>query len=90
MHGHLFKDTLEECGINTSGLILDPDYFTTLAFGFGKRRAKFFLCKENRALTTRLRKEEVSENLLKQTRIFHCGSLSLTDEPSRSANAVCG
>ena len=34
---------------------------------------------------TRLRKEEVSENLLKQTRIFHCGSLSLTDEPSRSA-----
>ena len=47
MHGHLLKDTLEECGINTSGLILDPDYFTTLAFcGFGKRRAKFFLCKK--------------------------------------------
>ena len=32
MHGQLLKDTLEDCGIDTTGLISDRDYFTTLAF----------------------------------------------------------
>lgn len=85
MHGHLLKDTLEECGINTSGLILDPDYFTTLAFVALENGERSFSFARKPGADTRLRKEEVSENLLKQTRIFHCGSLSLTDEPSRSA-----
>lgn len=34
---------------------------------------------------TQLRKEELDRELLSDCRIFHFGSLSLTDEPSRSA-----
>ena len=32
MHGKLLKETLEKEGIDVTGLIEDPDYFTTLAF----------------------------------------------------------
>ncbi|MCH1981528.1 carbohydrate kinase [Ruminococcus sp. OA3] len=85
MHGHLLKDTLEECGIDTSGLIFDPDYFTTLAFVALENGERSFSFARKPGADTKLHKEEVSEDLLKQTRIFHCGSLSLTDEPSRSA-----
>lgn len=85
MHGHLLKDTLEECGINTSGLILDPDYFTTLAFVALENGERSFSFARKPGADTMLHREEVPDELLKQTRIFHCGSLSLTDEPSRSA-----
>lgn len=34
---------------------------------------------------TMLRKEELDEKLLSNCKIFHFGSLSLTNEPSRSA-----
>lgn len=34
---------------------------------------------------TQLRKEELDKELLRNCKIFHFGSLSLTDEPARSA-----
>ena len=52
MHGEFLRATLDEQGIDTTGLISDPDAFTTLAFV---------------ALSP------------------HVGSLSLTDEPARTA-----
>ena len=56
MHGHLLKDTLEECGINTSGLILDPDYFTTLAFVALENGERSFSFARKTGADTRLRK----------------------------------
>ena len=32
MHGALLKDTLDKIHVDTTGLMVDPDFFTTLAF----------------------------------------------------------
>lgn len=32
MHGRFLKETLEQCGISSTGFALSDDYFTTLAF----------------------------------------------------------
>ena len=32
MHGRFLKETLDNCGIDSTGFILSDDYFTTLAF----------------------------------------------------------
>ena len=84
MHGHLLKDTLDECGVDTSGLVLDSEYFTTLAFVALQNGERSFSFARKPGADTQLHKEEISTELLNQAKIFHCGSLSLTDEPSRS------
>ncbi len=85
MHGHLLKDTLDNCGIDTRGLVVDPDYFTTLAFVSLKNGERSFSFARKPGADTQLRPEELLDDQLENTRIFHFGSLSLTDEPARSA-----
>ena len=85
MHGKLLKETLEKCGVETKGMIVDPDYFTTLAFVALKNGERSFSFARKPGADTQLREDEVDTEILKNTRIFHCGSLSLTDEPARSA-----
>ena len=85
MHGLLLKETLEACQVDVQGLLVDPEYFTTLAFVALKNGERSFSFARKPGADTQLRKEEVNTELLKNSRIFHCGSLSLTDEPARSA-----
>lgn len=85
MHGLLLKETLENCGVDVSGMLVDPAYFTTLAFVALKDGERSFSFARKPGADTQLTKEEVRTELLKETKIFHCGSLSLTDEPARSA-----
>ena len=85
MHGALLKKTLEENHVDTSGLVVDPDVFTTLAFVTLNDGERNFSFARKPGADTQLRKEEVNLDILKNTRIFHFGSLSLTDEPARSA-----
>lgn len=85
MHGKLLKETLEKEGIDVRGMIEDPEYFTTLAFVALKNGERSFSFARKPGADTQLRKEEIPLEVLKDTRIFHCGSLSLTDEPARGA-----
>lgn len=85
MHGVLLKDTLDKAGIDTEGLIVDDTVFTTLAFVSLKDGERTFSFARKPGADTQLRPEEVKEDIVKNTKIFHCGSLSLTDEPARSA-----
>lgn len=85
MHGKLLKETLEKEGINVQGMIEDPNYFTTLAFVALKNGERSFSFARKPGADTQLRKEEIPTEVLQNTKIFHCGSLSLTDEPARSA-----
>ena len=78
MHGQLLKETLESCGVDTRGLVVDPDYFTTLAFVALKNGERSFSFARKPGADTQLRQEEVNTEVLKNTKIFHCGSLSLT------------
>lgn len=86
MHGIFLKNTLETAGINTDGLIVDDSVFTTLAFvslnDAGERNFSFA---RKPGADTCLKESEVKVDILEQSKVFHIGSLSLTDEPSKSA-----
>lgn len=86
MHGRFLKETLDKAGVSTRGLILDDRYFTTLAFvalSPGGERSFSFARKPG--ADTCFRPEELDGDMLRDTAVLHVGSLSLTDEPSRSA-----
>ena len=85
-----FGDTLEktvaDAGIDTRGLKRDPEVHTTLAvvhtFPNGDRDFSFY---RKPGADIMLRADELDEELLRSCRIFHFGTLSLTDEPCKSA-----
>lgn len=86
MHGRFLKETLDAAGIDTSGMVLDPEVFTTLAFvALSEAGERTFSFARKPGADTRLRAEELPDAVLTQTRILHIGSLSLTEEPARSA-----
>ena len=84
--GRLLKGTIDELGIETKGLILDKEIHTTLAFVHtfpdGDREFSFY---RKPGADMMLTEEEVDYDLIRQSRIFHFGTLSMTDEPVRSA-----
>lgn len=86
MHGVFLKRTLEEIGVCTDGLRVSDRVFTTLAFvalgGDGERSFSFA---RKPGADTQLTQEEVDSETLQNTKVFHFGALSLTDEPAASA-----
>ncbi len=84
--GEKLKDTLEQQGIDARNLILDPEVHTTLAMVHtledGDREFSFY---RNPGADMMLRREEIRTDLLKNTRIFHFGTLSMTHEQVREA-----
>ena len=86
MHGEFLKKTLIDVGIDTSGLILDELVFTTLAFvALSDKGEREFSFARKPGADTCLSLEEINYDLIANSRIFHFGSLSLTDNPSREA-----
>ncbi|WP_294549782.1 carbohydrate kinase [uncultured Pseudoflavonifractor sp.] len=86
MHGRFLRDTLAGEGVDVSGMVLDPSVFTTLAFvALDDSGERSFSFARKPGADTCLRREEVSKNVLEHCGILHVGSLSLTDEPARSA-----
>lgn len=84
--GRLLTGTLAQAGIETRGLIQDPNVFTTLAFvTLDESGDREFAFGRKPGADTRLTWDEVDRTLLDETRAFHFGTLSLTDEPARSA-----
>lgn len=84
--GRLLKGTIDELGIETKGLILDKEIHSTLAFVHtfpdGDREFSFY---RKPGADMMLTEDEVDYDLIRQSRIFHFGTLSMTDEPVRSA-----
>ncbi len=86
MHGRFLRDTLIAAGIDVTGLVLSPDVFTTLAFvALDDRGERYFSFARKPGADTCLRPDELPAPLLSSARVLHVGSLSLTDEPARSA-----
>ena len=84
--GRLLLDTLRRVGIETRGMIAAPDVFTTLAFvTLDARGEREFAFARKPGADTCLSFPEIDLSLIDEARVFHFGSLSLTDEPSRSA-----
>ena len=84
--GKHLKKVVEEVGIDTRNLLLDEDVHTTLAFvhtyADGDRDFSFY---RNPGADMNLRAEEIDEELIAQSEVFHFGSLSLTHPGVREA-----
>ena len=84
--GHLLTGTMRRAGIDTRGILISPDTFTTLAFvTFDAHGDRSFAFARKPGADTQLRWEEIDPAMLEQARVFHFGSLSCTDEPARTA-----
>lgn len=84
MHGEFLRSVLQRENVDTTGLILDEQYFTTLAFvEVNEAGERTFSFSRKPGADTRIQKEEVDIDVLDNTNIFHVGSLSLTDQPAR-------
>ncbi len=84
--GKLLLSTLEKAGIETRGLITTEDVFTTLAFvTFDAQGDREFAFSRKPGADTCIRFEELDLSLIDEANVFHFGTLSLTDEPARSA-----
>lgn len=86
MHGRFLKTILKENKVDCSALILDEDFFTTLAFVDLKEdgEREFSFARKHGA-DKMLSTDDIPLALIKNSKIFHFGSVSLTDKPSRSA-----
>jgi fructokinase len=84
--GHFLGQTLDEAGVNISGLIYSEEARTALAFvslrADGEREFMFYRHPSADMLYS---PDEVAYSLIEKASIFHFGSISLITEPSRSA-----
>ncbi len=86
MQGQFLINTLKNASIDTSGIITDENFFTTLAFvSLNEKGERSFSFARKPGADTQIKSDEVSLSLINSSKIFHFGSLSLTDEPVREA-----
>lgn len=88
--GRLLLGTLKEAGIGTNGIVVDPNVFTTLAFvTFDDQGDRSFSFARKPGADTQLSWDEVDKSLIDEAKVFHFGTLSLTDEPVRTTTQKC-
>ena len=79
--GQMLIQTVKERGIDTENLVTDEEVHTTLAFVHteedGDRSFSFY---RNPGADMMLKWDEIKPEILADTRIFHFGTLSMTDE----------
>ncbi len=84
--GHFLCATFSQAGVNVSGMQFDPYARTGLAFVSlqqnGERDFCFF---RNPSADMLYQLNEVDSDLIRKGRIFHFGSISMIEEPSKSA-----
>lgn len=86
MFGRRLRQAITDAGIDDSGLVEDKNVNTTLAFVHtmedGDRDFSFY---RNPGADMMLTSADVKEELIRNCRIFHYGSLSMTSEECRKA-----
>lgn len=84
--GKQLKEAIEEVGIDSTGLCMDKKIHTTLAmvhtYPDGDRDFSFY---RNPGADMMLKESEVKEELIKESKLFHFGTLSMTHEDVRKA-----
>lgn len=84
--GRRLVDTMKELGVETKGIVVTPEAFTTLAFvTLGADGAREFSFARKPGADTLLSEKEVDYSLIDDARAFHFGTLSVTDDPARTA-----
>lgn len=86
LFGRHLADTLQHEGVSIGGMRFDSQARTTLAFiALPDENSAEFLFYRNPGADMLLRPDELDQELLRHTRAFHFGSVSLSEEPCRSA-----
>ena len=84
--GRLLIKTLKGAGIDTRGMLVSDDVFTTLAFvtldDSGDREFSFA---RKPGADTQLRFDEIDLGVIDASKVLHFGTLSMTNEPARDA-----
>ncbi len=84
--GSMLRDTITEAGIDASHLVIDENVNTTLAFVHtfpdGDREFSFY---RSPGADMMLTEEEIDTEFVKEARIFHFGTLSMTHDGVREA-----
>ena len=89
MHGDFLRGVLESEGIDCTGLISDPNFFTTLAFvALAPTGERTFSFARKPGADTQISPDDLARDVIANSKVFHVGSLSLTDEPARTATIV--
>ncbi len=84
--GKLLLGTLQKAGIETCGMIETDDVFTTLAFvTFDENGDRAFSFARKPGADTCMEVGELDLSLIDGAKVFHFGTLSLTNDPARSA-----
>ncbi|MDO4460422.1 MAG: carbohydrate kinase [Clostridia bacterium] len=84
--GKLLKGTLDDVGISTDGVMTDSDVFTTLAFvTLDETGDRDFSFARKPGADTCMNFDEIDTTLIDNTKVFHFGTLSLTNDPSKTA-----
>lgn len=80
------KDCLESLKVETKGMRTTSSQHTTLAFvSLDQNGERHFSFCRNPGADTQLSEDDLNYQLLEDTKILHIGSLSLTNEPVKSA-----
>ncbi|MFI3173526.1 MAG: carbohydrate kinase [Eubacteriales bacterium] len=84
LQGDLLLQTLSDNKVKVEGIIRDKNFFTTLAFvQINENGERKFSFARKPGADTQITVEELDTEMLQSAKVFHFGSLSLTEEPSR-------
>lgn len=84
MHGEFLLSVLKDNKIAAEGVAADDKVFTTLAFvALSESGERSFSFARKPGADTCLKQEELRVDLIRNSKVFHIGSLSLTAEPVR-------
>lgn len=84
--GQGLRNVLEKNGVDTAGLSVDKAVPTTIAMvSVDENGERDFTFLRNPGADIMLSSDELPEEMIKNSKILHFGSVSLTDEPERSA-----
>lgn len=83
--GYFLKNVLDDFNVDTSGLVIDERFETTLAFvHLDEENNRSFTFYRSKGADKFLEDKEVNKKLIDESKVFHFGTVSLTEEPCRS------
>lgn len=88
MFGSFLRGVVKSAGISDEGLVTDPVHNTTLAFvALDENGDRDFSFYRNFGADVFLERADVNTDIIKNSSVFHFGSLSLTSETAADATA---
>lgn len=83
--GDRVERALLENGVNIDGLIKDDQYFTTMTFVELNHGERSFSFARQFGADIMIRREDISRDIIRKSRLFHYSGMALMSEPSRSS-----